>query len=93
MTVLSSDNWLAIFMIVLFAAVIWIAVFRRDQFDAYKDRPDCFGSDPGPQQAAENDCETCPEVFACRYCGCPTTTDPADQSPPLAYCDHDGEIS
>lgn len=29
--------------------------------------------------------------FRCKYCGCPTTTDPADQSPPLAECNHTGE--
>lgn len=31
------------------------------------DRPTCFGSSPGPQQQAENDCGTCLHATDCRY--------------------------
>lgn len=35
----------------------------------------------------------CPEheIFACKFCGAPTLTDPTDQSRPAGTCDHSGE--
>lgn len=28
-------------------------------------KPSCYGSNPGPQQRAENDCENCPHMKRC----------------------------
>lgn len=34
-----------------------------------------------------------PETFQCKFCGCATSVDPSDQSPPLDYCDHEGDFA
>jgi hypothetical protein len=58
---------------VLTAAIVYILFFRKDQFDVYAKSevllPDCFrGWDrplPGPQEQAENGCESCPWACLC----------------------------
>lgn len=31
-------------------------------------------------------------MFRCKYCGNQTVSEPADQTPPLDFCDHSGEV-
>lgn len=58
-----SDTYLAIFIVVFLCYVVW-CFWRRPNLDDLQP-PSCYGSAPGPQQRAENDCDYCPWKWRC----------------------------
>ena len=67
MTAPFEIDWYAVGAVVAFMlAIIYILFIREDDFSRYqRTPPPCFGSDPGPQEQAENCCDDCPFQREC----------------------------
>jgi len=66
MTALFEIDWYAMGVVAAFLAAIYYILFiRRDRFEDYRDRPACYGSEPGAQARAENCCDDCPHAIPC----------------------------